>query len=148
MTTIRDMHSAGVVGADTLQRLEQIYTLRHDLLVADGGAGTIHGDPADALHSGAERDLWGDAWYLLLDGEAEFNGQAVRCGDEFGCRPFMEVLTGKLSSSSGCTLLALSKVQMRQFMSLVPQFSYLMRRYRQEAATTQVDWLRGVVEVC
>jgi len=60
----------------------------------------------------------------------------------------MEVLTGKLSSSSGCTLLALSKVQMRQFMSLVPQFSYLMRRYRQEAATTQVDWLRGVVEVC
>src|SRR5690606_41409620 len=55
MTTIRDMHQAGIVGADTLQRLEQIYTSRHDLLVADGGAGAIHGDPADALHSEAER---------------------------------------------------------------------------------------------
>jgi len=350
MTAIRDMHDAGVVGADTLQRLEQIYTSRHDLLVADGGAGAIHGDPADALNSeaervvfvhvehltnrfnttfslascgkryivldgdpgiyhshmnhylslwlgeplstrwsrsilaeeeirrynagdviivqeaqsrgqvfliltgycevvtcdgtditvlaqlqagevigemavvtgsrrrnasvvaaspvtvclfseatfnafisseghrsklltrwqlrlqlrklpqfselistvleriahyaeleylaaGAERDLWGDAWYLLLDGEAEFNGRVVRCGDEFGCRPFSDVLTGKLSSASGCTLLALSKVQMRQFMSLVPQFSYQMRRYRQDAAEGRVDWLRGEVEV-
>lgn len=349
MTAIRDMHKQGVVGADTVQRLEQIYTSRHDLLVADGGAGAIHGDPADALHSdaervvfvhvehltnrfnttfslassgkryivldgdpgiyhshmnhylslwlgeplsnrwsrsilaeeeirrynagdviivqeaqsrghvfliltgycevvtcdgrditvvaqlqagevigemavvtgsnrrnasvvaaspvtvcvfseatfnafitsegyrakllsrwqlrlqlrklpqfaalistvleriahyaelehlsaGSERDLWGDAWYLLLDGEACFNGRAVGCGDEFGCRPFAEVVTGNLRSETGCTLLALSKVQMRQFMSLVPQFSYQMRKYRQDHGQTVIDWLRGSVE--
>ena len=55
MTAIRDMHQAGVVGAQIVQRLEQIYTSKHDLLVADGGAGAIHGDPADALQSEAER---------------------------------------------------------------------------------------------
>jgi CRP-like cAMP-binding protein len=98
------------------------------------------------LSAGSERDLWGDAWYLVMDGEAEFNGKAVGCGAEFGCRPFAEVVTGNLRSENGCTLLALSKVQMRQFMSLVPQFSYLMRKHRQEHAQTSVDWLRGPVE--
>ena len=55
MATVRELGKSGVVRAETLANLERLY--RHDfhLLIADGGAGEIHGDPADALQSTAER---------------------------------------------------------------------------------------------
>ncbi|MBT4162260.1 MAG: MBL fold metallo-hydrolase, partial [Gammaproteobacteria bacterium] len=55
MTTIRELHKQGHVRDETMQNLERIYTDRFSLLVADGGAGAIHGDPADALTSDADR---------------------------------------------------------------------------------------------
>ncbi|HTQ99824.1 MAG TPA: cyclic nucleotide-binding domain-containing protein, partial [Candidatus Acidoferrum sp.] len=55
MHTIGKMMEAGIVGRETRDNLQRIYTERFDLLVADGGAGAIHGDPADALRSDAER---------------------------------------------------------------------------------------------
>ncbi len=55
MTTIRELHEAGHVRDETLNNLERLYTERFSLLVADGGAGAIHGDPADALKSNADR---------------------------------------------------------------------------------------------
>ena len=55
MTTIRELNKQGVVRDETLANLERIYTQRFSLLVADGGAGEIHGDPADALKSDADR---------------------------------------------------------------------------------------------
>ena len=55
MDAIRAMTEAGIVGKDTYATLQDIYTDRFDLLVADGGAGAIHGDPADALRSDSER---------------------------------------------------------------------------------------------
>lgn len=55
MTTIRELQSQGLVRAETIANLERIYTERFNLLVADGGAGEIHGDPADALKSTADR---------------------------------------------------------------------------------------------
>ena len=55
MQTIHELHQRGVVRDDTVANLDRIYTERFNLLVADGGAGAIHGDPADALRSEADR---------------------------------------------------------------------------------------------
>ena len=48
MTTVRDLNAQGFVRDETLENLDRLYTERFSLLVADGGAGAIHGDPADA----------------------------------------------------------------------------------------------------
>ncbi len=55
MTTSRELHASGVVRDETMANLERLYTQRFSLLVADGGAGAIHGDPADALRSESDR---------------------------------------------------------------------------------------------
>lgn len=55
MSAIEDMAQRGLVRESTAQNLERIYNQRFSLLVADGGAGAIHGDPADALQSAADR---------------------------------------------------------------------------------------------
>ncbi len=55
MSAIGKMVQQGVVAQETHENLQRIYHERFDLLVADGGAGAIHGDPADALRSDAER---------------------------------------------------------------------------------------------
>ena len=55
MGSIKEMQEAGVVSRDTFETLQKIYTERFDLLVADGGAGAIHGEPEDALSSDADR---------------------------------------------------------------------------------------------
>lgn len=55
MTTIRELHAQGIVRDDTIANLERMYSEQFNLLVADGGAGEIHGDPADALKSNADR---------------------------------------------------------------------------------------------
>ena len=58
MTAIRDMNESGIVRHSTRARLEALYTDRFSLLVADGGAGAIHGDPADALRSESDRVVY------------------------------------------------------------------------------------------
>lgn len=55
MSAIKDMSQRGLIRESTNQNLERIYNQRFSLLVADGGAGAIHGDPADALTSAADR---------------------------------------------------------------------------------------------
>ena len=55
MANIRELEQSGQVRTETLNTLERLYTERFSLLVADGGAGAIHGDPADALKSNADR---------------------------------------------------------------------------------------------
>lgn len=55
MSAIGGLMAQGVVGAATCHNLQRIYSQHFDLLVADGGAGAIHGDPADALKSDADR---------------------------------------------------------------------------------------------
>jgi CRP-like cAMP-binding protein len=51
MTTIRNLGSKGLIRPETIENLERLYTQRFTLLVADGGAGEIHGDPTGALHA-------------------------------------------------------------------------------------------------
>ena len=55
MAAVRSMGEAGIVRADTVDNLERLYKQDFHLLIADGGAGAIHGDPTDALESTAER---------------------------------------------------------------------------------------------
>lgn len=55
MNVIKEMNKDGKVRDETLQSLERLYSQRFSMLVADGGAGAIHGDPADALSSQSDR---------------------------------------------------------------------------------------------
>ena len=55
MSSIREMAKKGIVRQQTLDNLESLYRDGYHLLIADGGAGEIHGDPTDALQSEAER---------------------------------------------------------------------------------------------
>ena len=55
MASIREMNKLGIVSHTTFENLCRIFSDRYDLLVADGGAGAIHGDPEDALNSDSDR---------------------------------------------------------------------------------------------
>lgn len=55
MAAIQDMAEQNIVRQSTNDNLHQIFKKPFDLLVADGGAGAIHGDPIDALESEADR---------------------------------------------------------------------------------------------
>ena len=58
MSAIHALRDDGVVRPGTVATLEQLYTDRFHMLIADGGEGAIHGDPADAIHSLAERVIY------------------------------------------------------------------------------------------
>ena len=49
------MRAQGLLRESTETNLRHLYRAEFDLLVADGGMGVIHGDPADALDSRAEK---------------------------------------------------------------------------------------------
>ncbi|MBT8136561.1 MAG: cyclic nucleotide-binding domain-containing protein [Gammaproteobacteria bacterium] len=55
MTEINKLQQQGLVRKETVATLQRLYSDRFSLLVADGGAGAIHGDPEDALQSKSER---------------------------------------------------------------------------------------------
>lgn len=55
MSSVRELNRFGIVRDSTLECLETVYEEDWNLLIADGGAGAIHGDPADAIISKAER---------------------------------------------------------------------------------------------
>lgn len=55
MGAIRELQDKGLVRAETVTTLQRLYRDRFSLLVADGGAGAIHGDPEDARRSKSER---------------------------------------------------------------------------------------------
>ena len=55
MSAIRDLTKRSLIRESTTKNLERLYTDRFSLLVADGGAGDIHGDPADAIQSASDR---------------------------------------------------------------------------------------------
>jgi CRP-like cAMP-binding protein len=55
MARVRELGKSGIVRSETVANLERLYRQNFHLLIADGGAGEIHGDPNDALQSQAER---------------------------------------------------------------------------------------------
>jgi CRP-like cAMP-binding protein len=105
-----------------------------------------HYGEVELVAAGTTLEQRQDAWCLLVEGSARFNGHPCQLADEFGCRPFAEALTGSFLAETDCTLLTLSKVQVRQFMARVPQFSYQMRKYREQHEQAEVLWHRGTVE--
>ncbi len=55
MKAVRKMNREGIVRDSTVSNLDRIYRQKFHILIADGGAGDIHGDPFDALESKSER---------------------------------------------------------------------------------------------
>ncbi len=55
MKAIHEMRDAGIASETTVANLDRLYKQKFHILIADGGAGEIHGDPFDALESKAER---------------------------------------------------------------------------------------------
>ncbi len=58
MGAIEELRKNGLVRNETVETLRRLYKNRFSILVADGGAGTIHGDPSDALQSESERVVY------------------------------------------------------------------------------------------
>jgi CRP-like cAMP-binding protein len=73
MTAIRDLGQRGLVRKETIENLERLYKERFTLLVADGGAGAIHGDPTDALKSESDRVVFVHIDNLPLELNATFS---------------------------------------------------------------------------
>ncbi len=55
LADLKRMQLTGVINQERYQQVADIYSTPTQLLIADGGEGQIHGDPADALLSPAER---------------------------------------------------------------------------------------------
>lgn len=58
MSAIKQLRHDGLVRESTYKTLKRLYKDRFSLLIADGGAGEIHGDPADAIKSKADRVVY------------------------------------------------------------------------------------------
>jgi len=87
-------------------------------------------------------------WYLLASGKAVFNGlENLEVGAELGYCPFMEPKTGKLRALEDSQLFKIPKDKIEQFIFEVPQFSYLIRKYRIETDVSEINWLRGKVYI-
>lgn len=55
LSKINEMVDSGLIPQSTLKNIKRLYTQRFNLLIADGGAGDIHGNPLDALDSKSDR---------------------------------------------------------------------------------------------
>lgn len=58
LDSVRALNKEGAVRDSTLKNLEKLFEADYHMLIADGGAGEIHGNPADALTSQAERIIF------------------------------------------------------------------------------------------
>ena len=58
MSVIKELKNNGVVRQETYDTLQRLYSEKFSMLIADGGAGAIHGNPADAIHSKSERVVY------------------------------------------------------------------------------------------
>tara|TARA_R110000824_G_scaffold336_11_gene2381 strand:+ start:26834 stop:28996 length:2163 start_codon:yes stop_codon:yes gene_type:complete len=87
-------------------------------------------------------------WYLLAQGDAVFNDEDnLEIGSELGYCPFSEALIGKLRASSDCQLFKIPKDKIEYIILEVPQFGYSIRKYRTDKNVSEIDWLRGFVDV-
>ena len=87
-------------------------------------------------------------WYLLTNGEAIFNDEDdLDIGAELGYCPFSDSQIGKLRAVSDCKLIKIAKDKTEQLILEVPQFGYLIRKYRVEKNVSHIDWLRGFVKI-
>lgn len=99
----------------------------------------------DVVAAGASYAMTDDCWYLLVSGTGDAEDKPVVAGDEFGCRPFTTTKFALLRATSECRVIRLPWADVERFLASVPQFSYLLRRYRTETPGFRADWLRGDV---
>ena len=99
----------------------------------------------DLVRAGSSYSMTGDDWYLFAAGTATAEDCEVLVGDEFGCRPFTTAKFGMLQARTDCRIIRLHSDDAVTFLRDIPQFSYLLRRYRVESRGFRADWLRGAV---
>ncbi len=86
-------------------------------------------------------------WYVFASGKAVFNEMEVlELGSELGYCPFIDSKIGKVKALEDCQLFKIPKDKVEQFILDVPQFSYLIRKFRIDTKGSNVNWLRGSVE--
>ena len=100
----------------------------------------------DTVAAGATYAMTDDCWYLFAAGTANDEDRAIHHGDEFGCRPFTRARFAVLRAHTECEVIKLHWEDVETFLGAIPQFSYLMRRYRVESQGFKADWLRGAVQ--
>jgi CRP-like cAMP-binding protein len=86
-------------------------------------------------------------WYLLASGQATFAGLSAIQGDEFGALPFASMRAGTLYAEIRSELVSIPARAVQHFLCDVPQFSYLMRKYRSAPGQPAQSWLLGKVSV-
>jgi CRP-like cAMP-binding protein/ribonuclease BN (tRNA processing enzyme) len=101
-----------------------------------------HGFATLQVPAGASIAIAADHWYVLCEGTGQMNGEEMRSGAEFGCRPLLAPLEGSFHASQDSLLLSLPRQQAEQFLAETPQFNYLVREAR-VAAGHPCDWLLG-----
>lgn len=74
---LRRMQDAGVIHQERFLEIAAPYRQTAQLLIADGGEGAIHGDPADALESPAERVVFMHMDRLSDAFDAQFSSAAA-----------------------------------------------------------------------
>ena len=77
LADLRRMQKAGVINQDRFLEIAAPYRQPAQLLIADGGEGAIHGDPADALESPAERIVFMHMEKLSDAFDAHFTGASA-----------------------------------------------------------------------
>ena len=55
LAQVRELSDAGLVRPSTLDDISRLYQAPYELLIADGGAGALHGDPGEFITSPADR---------------------------------------------------------------------------------------------
>ena len=84
----------------------------------------------------------------LAEGKAIFNDEDdLPIGAELGYCPFSESQTGKLRAVSDCKIIKIATDKTENLIKNVPQFGYLIRKYRVEQNVSHIDWLRGFVKI-
>ncbi|HTQ99519.1 MAG TPA: hypothetical protein VMH83_05995, partial [Candidatus Acidoferrum sp.] len=104
------------------------------------------GEPL-ALAAGQTLEPRDDIWYLLVEGTGSCDGQTCESGFELGCVPFAQAMLDAFCAATDCRLVGIARHQLQQFMTAVPQFSYLLRKYRIEQGRQDSDWLLGPVQL-
>ncbi|MGB1340801.1 MAG: cyclic nucleotide-binding domain-containing protein [Pseudomonadales bacterium] len=116
LAQVSALFDSGVVRASTLENLRRLYEEPYELLIADGGAGALHGDPAEFAASPADRIVFVHIDELPTEFSATFS--VARAGKRF------RLIEGDLSLYS------------------MLMFRYLKQWIRDDAPDR---WLRGLV---
>src|SRR5690606_36519989 len=125
-----------------LKQLPQFAQLLSTVLEKLAHRAQLDSVAADTIYA-----MTGDYWYLFASGTGDADGQPVTPGDEFGVRPFTTAKFALLRATSACRVVRLRWDDVESFLASIPQFSYLLRRYRVESPNFRADWLRGAVDI-
>ncbi|MCB1173868.1 MAG: cyclic nucleotide-binding domain-containing protein [Leptospiraceae bacterium] len=100
---IRQMQTDGIVSAEKLEQIQNLYHEPYDLLFPDGGKGILHGDPKDSIESSAEKVVFMHLENLPPEFDATFS--LARAGKRYG------VIEDQYDSSQAMTVKTIQILQ-------------------------------------